>query len=136
MERAPPTQRADFEFDKGVSDGRYGCQNGRRRPGKKCSDKANPSPLTAQAPNYPRGGAAKALSGPKVKGGSPPADYLNPTCSLSVMRGAIVELFLLMYRSTWEMTGFIGPKLTSVCRSLGQCDMRVDTCQRMYAVRP
>ena len=36
VERAPPTQRADFEFDKGVSEGRYGCQNGRRRPEKKC----------------------------------------------------------------------------------------------------
>ena len=47
------------------------------RARKKMSDKANLSPLTAQAPNYPRGGAAKALSGPKVKGGSPPADYLN-----------------------------------------------------------
>ena len=30
------------------------------------SDEANPSPLTAQAPNYPRKGAAKAVSGPKV----------------------------------------------------------------------
>ena len=47
------------------------------RARKKMSDKANLSPLTAQAPNYPRGGAAKALSGPKVKGGSPPADYLK-----------------------------------------------------------
>ena len=45
---------------------------------KKMSDEANPSPLTAQAPNYPRRGAAKALSGPKVKDGAPPADYLNP----------------------------------------------------------
>ena len=44
---------------------------------KKMSDEANPSPLTAQAPNYPRGGAAKALSGPKVKDGSPLADYLK-----------------------------------------------------------
>ena len=44
---------------------------------KKMSGEANPSPLTAQAPNYPRGGAAKALSGPKVKDGAPPADYLK-----------------------------------------------------------
>ena len=52
------------------------------RARQKSSGEANPSPSTAQAPNYPRRGAVKALSGPKVDKGSPPADYLNPLPTL------------------------------------------------------